>query len=308
MINPMLFPKSMNPIVKIVLFVWLSSLFLLFPLPILHGREMRLLDVEAIAQDNAVSLTEFDRELLAKAVENFFGSYRYETKLQIHLSGEAELDGPPETFSLTIHSHLQMIIDTVPKFRARAILKNNLEESEEEYELISNGEQIWIHNPKTLQYAILTPDEFLDSQSYITLGMSSFLFVSFAEMIDFVLLSQNLPKDMENPLSIEQILQSAIADANFLLKRTVRQESDREYYIYELDDPNRATQMNIWIDPETARFYRPIVSLEDEKRGGLLLRENIIQRQEIPDSENIDFQFIPSARAEQVETIDIFDF
>jgi outer membrane lipoprotein-sorting protein len=303
-----LLPLNMNSIAKILTLIGLSSLVLLLPFPIIEERGMTLLEADAIAQENSASLSDRDLDLLAKAIENFFSGYRYATESQISLAGQLHLDREGEKVNVTIQTNSKIIIDTSPQFRSLVTFKNDLGESQQEYEFISNGERVWIYDKTMSQYAILTLEQFLDSDHYITLGLSSFLFIQFSEAIDLILLSQSLPEDAVNSFSVKQILQSATADGDFPWRKIIRQENEREYYIYTFNDPDNLATMSFWIDPETASLYKISILGEEENRGEFIWEENIIRRQEIPESENITFQFIPSGNVEQVETINLFDF
>ncbi|MEA5471993.1 hypothetical protein [Spirulina sp. 06S082] len=292
----------MNPIAKIVTFLGLSSLFLALPSPVLRDRGITFLDLKAIAQDNSNNFdnsivpTNLELELLVKTIENFFAGDRYQTESQISLEGKGK------EFSVTIRARSTAFIDRSQKFRSQFAFVNDLGEIQQEYEFISDGKQVWLYDKTRAQYAIFTLEEFFESDNSMALGISSFLFIEFANFIS------NLRETQGQEFSLAQILQEAIANNNILLQKTAHRWNNREYSVYEFSDPSADFNMSLWVDSETAYLKQIIASGGEENIEEFILQENIIRRQEIPSSENITFQFIPPSSVQKTETINIFDF
>ena len=285
----------MNPIAKIATLIGLSSLFLALPFPVIRDREMTFLHVKAIAQDNFVP-TPLDLNLLAKTIENFFAGDRYQTESQI------SLDGKGKEVSITIRARSTTIIDRSQKFRSQFAFVNELGEIQQEYEFISDGQQVWLYDKTREQYSISTLKEFFDSDNSMALGISSFMFIEFADFF------RDLQETQGQDFSLEQILQIAIAENNIIIQRNIHRLNNREYYTYEFNDPAAGFNLSLWIDPETAQLKQIVVLGEEEDIEEFILQENMIRRQEIPISENLTFQFTPPMRVKQIETINIFDF
>ena len=215
---------NMNPIAKIATLIGLSSLFLVLPFPVIRDREITFLHVKAIAQDNVVP-TPLDLNLLAKTIENFFAGDRYQTESQI------SLDGKGNEVSITIRARSTITIDRSQKFHSQFAFVNDLGEIQQEYEFISDGQQVWLYDKTREQYSISTLEEFFDSDNFMALGMSSFLFIEFADFL------RNLRETQGQDFSLEQILQVAIAENNIRIQRNIHRLNNREYYTYEFNDP-----------------------------------------------------------------------
>lgn len=237
-----------------------------------------------------------DLELLSKAVTNFFRTQSYETesKMQFNITGSR--------VNITYNWDVKTIFKYPNLFRSEINLPDFETEELKKYIIVSNGQQVWTYAPDRKEYAVNDYNNFDRSNDSILMGVVSSFFVKVLPSI-----RATMPPDLFTEPNISRTFREMIESSNVPIKVEMLTVEGKQYYVYEIPDPQKEYTFTVFVTPETASLER--VKLSGKMRNmDLVITEEIIRKTENPVTANDTFKFSPPPEITKVDAIRIQPF
>lgn len=254
--------------------------------------KIALNDTESIlAQANTTSQTATSP--LVQAGKGLLSLERYELESVMAITG----DIPGASFASD--AKIKTIVEAPNKFKSEItfVSPNGLEGKA--YDIISDGEQVWIYNYANNQYSISDFKTFLQTREGFLVGALSYFYLNTRSNIG----SSNIIANFLAKLPEDRLLRYFQRFSNLDLQNSVIRDETIEgksYKAYDIDATNKGFQATTYINPEQGNLER--VDLSGTKDGLQLASKEQIINQTIPESFADDtFVFNPPDDAEQVE-------
>lgn len=235
-------------------------------------------------------------DLLSKAVTNFFRTQSYETEseMQFNITGNK--------VNVTYSWDVKTIVKSPNLFRSEIVLPDFETEELKKYIIVSNGQQVWTYAPDRKQYAVNDYSTFDRSNDSILMGVVSSFFVNVLPNI-----RATMPPELFTEPNISRTFREMIESSNVPIKIEMLTVEGKQYYVYELPDPQKEYTFTLFVTPETASLER--VKLSGKMRNmDLVITEKIIRKTENPVTTNDTFKFSPPPEITKVDAIRIQPF
>jgi outer membrane lipoprotein-sorting protein len=222
---------------------------------------------------------EADTKTLQIALEKFFLQQNYQTASQSSLTFIFP-DSPDSTITITSQNK---IVSVAPnKFRAEIdFLPINSGGETKKYQVISDGETVWIYRPDIQQYTVITRTEFEGGNQSLWLGIASLF---------------------GNPTAEE--LQDIVQNKN--LKKSIKKIDNKDVFIYEYISQENRLNIVMAIDPQNQELIE-LQAISKEQDMEILMQEKFSSRLKYTDSNNI-FNFVPPQGTQKVTDLEIEPF
>lgn len=222
---------------------------------------------------------------LSKALGQFLASDRYQMQSELTITGN--FNGG----SLKVRTGVKTIIEAPNKIRSQITFYRPDDSIGNQYLVVSNGSQVWIHDRKRKVYSIMSYKDFVDYNDALFIGLLTSLSLEIKENTKNDVIWQNL-SEAELTQAIESELQ-----ANY---HAVKSEIQTQYKIYEYILPKSNYKMTFYVKPATATIEQlHFYGREDDM--DILMEENVIQTKILPSVDSKAFIFVPPADAKQVD-------
>ncbi len=244
-----------------------------------------------LAQTNPTSQTATSP--LVQAGKGLLSLERYELESVMKITGDI-----PGT-SFTSDAKIKTIVEAPNKFRSEItfISPNGLQGKA--YDIISDGNLVWIYNYASNQYSVSDFKPFLQTREGFLVGALSYFYLNTRSNIG----SSKIIANFLAKLPEDRLLKYFQRFSNLDLQNSVIRDETIEgkaYKAYDIDATNRGFQATAYINPEKGNLER--VHLSGTKDGLQLAGKEQIINQAIPESFAEDtFVFDPPEEAEQVE-------
>lgn len=245
-----------------------------------------------LAQTNSTAQTATSP--LIQAGKALLSLERYELESVMKITG----DIPGASF--VSDAKIKTIVEAPNKFNTEItfVSPNGLEGKA--YDLISDGNQVWIYNYASNHYSVSDLKSFLQTREGFLVGAVSYFYLNTRSNIG----SPNIIANFLAKLPEDRLLRYFQRFSNLDLQNSViRDETigDKAYKAYDIDATNRGFQATAYINSQQGNLER--VHLSGTKDGLQLASQEQIINQTIPDSFSEDtFVFEPPENSEQVES------
>ncbi len=229
---------------------------------------------------------------LVQATSKLLGQQRYQIESEIEITGKV-----PNT-PLISHAQISTTVAAPNKVKAEITFVDENGLSDKQYQVISDGTQVWIYDLKQKQYSVSEYQQFIESQAGLAVGtVSNFYLKTLNSARNNKIVSRALTK-----LPPDRLLRYFQRFANIDLQNMIirnEQIEGQTYAVYDLNAVDRSFKVTTYIDSQLADIER--VDLSGRKDGlDLVVKEDIIN-QTIPATIPGDtFNFSPPKDVEQV--------
>ncbi len=229
---------------------------------------------------------------LVQATGKLLGQQRYQIESEIEITGKV-----PNT-PLISHAQISTTVAAPNKVKAEITFVDANGLSDRQYQVISDGIQVWIYDLKQNQYSVSEYQQFIESQAGLAVGtVSNFYLKTLNGVRNNKIASRALTK-----LPPDRLLRYFQRFANIdLLNMIIRNEQieGQTYAVYDLNAADRSFKVITYVDSQLANIER--VDLSGTKDGlDMVVKEEIIN-QAIPATIPGDtFNFSPPKDVEQL--------
>lgn len=229
---------------------------------------------------------------LVQASSKLLGQQHYQIESEIELT--LNLTDAP----LVTYAQILTTVAAPNQVNAEISFVEESGESKQEYQVVSNGTQVWIYDLLQNQYSVSEYNQFIQSEEGLAVGtLSSFYLKSLNSVNNRPIASRTLAK-----LPPDQLLRYFQKFANIDLQNiAIRTEQikAKNYTIYDIDATDRTFKGTVYVNSQSADIER--VDLSGKKDGlDITIKEQVIS-QMIPETIQTDiFNFSPPKDAEEV--------
>ncbi|BAT55235.1 unknown protein [Nostoc sp. NIES-3756] len=231
-----------------------------------------------------------DLALLAQMVTNLLKSDRYQTDSQI------EFKVGSKGTERTIYLQSKMIMQSGRKFRAEITYNKPGKSPQPGNLVISDGKQVWIYRSDLKQYAVTSYFDFKDSNDWVLIGLSSFVFLDFPEEDRKVAANGNL--------SQRNVLTYLNVDGRTGFKGIRQKVDGQEVYVYNYKHPTDEFTLNAVVNPQTANL-KQVQLIGKSKNLDIFVTERIVNKITNPIIRTGTFRFFPPKGTKRVKTLSI---
>lgn len=230
---------------------------------------------------------------LIQAGKTLLSLERYELESVMKITG----DIPGASFASD--AKIKTIVEAPNKFSSQVTFISPSGLEGKAYDMISDGNVVWIYNYASNQYSVSDFKSFLQTREGFLVGALSYFYLNTRSNIG----SSNIIANFLAKLPEDRLLRYFQRFSDLDLQNAVIREETVEgtaYKAYDIDATNRGFQATAYINPQQGNLER--VHLSGTKNGLQLASKEQIINQTIPDSFSEDtFTFNPPDDAEQVE-------
>lgn len=225
--------------------------------------------------------------------------YQIESKIKLTTNEAEEL--------ATVNAHLVTTIAAPDKVKADLTFLNPEKSLERQYQIITNGTQVWIYDVQAHKYSVSEYPQFITSSAGISVGTLANFYLKTLHTIN----SNRIASRAISKLPPERLLGYFQAYANIDLQNmTTRNEQlgNQTYAIYDLNAMDRSYQATIYVQPQSSNIEQ--VNLKGQKDNSVItIIEQIISQTPVEPVPFESFNFVPPDDAEEVELqIEIYPF
>lgn len=229
---------------------------------------------------------------LLKAISKMVKSDRYaiESTLQMH--------GKSLGMEAYSNAKIETTIASPNRFRSKiTFTRPSLEEGLEglQYEAISDGSRVLIHDLHNKEYSVVSYQKFLDVNETFMLGMLSSFYLSIQ--------SEDINSDLEALLNQNYSEAEAQNLLKALLTRALDSDVDNievrnetidkiDYLSYRVKGSQDDRSLNILLEPQTPEVHSLIVSGKEDG-SDFILKEKLIRQEQPEDISDLTFGFVP---------------
>ncbi|BFM41143.1 hypothetical protein OLK001_30690 [Synechocystis sp. LKSZ1] len=233
----------------------------------------------------------FNQALLRTALAKFFQTTAFRTESTISITATTA------QVNVNLQSQTETLTVLPRNFHSRLELGNK------NYEIISNGQQVWVLDLAKKEYAILSFQQFQDSDDSFLIGLgTSFLL----EMADSNITDRGTnPQDWLSSV-IDFFTVNYVQEGLTLSQSQVSQQG-LTYSLYQYQLPQENLTLVLWID-EQSQTLAKLQILGQEEGMAINIEETIHRQQVNPVIPRDAFQFRPPAQFTQVEELPLDPF
>lgn len=231
----------------------------------------------------------FNLKLFIQAIRKFLEHEQFELESQFKITGE--LPGANVEFNIKTKT----IISAPNKFHSLISFSDDNDTDSKKYEVISDGNQVWIHNHQQKQYSVMDYVSFQDSEDAFLIGMLSSLFIEIVDDTEGIQMLSSLSED-ELLLALTSEFQT---DLN-LLQSNRQTLNGVEYITYTYTDPEETLTMTGFVNPSKQEFERLDIT-EIQGEFNIRIEEEIVKKTILPSIPSDTFTFTPPKDVEKVD-------
>lgn len=238
---------------------------------------------------------------LAQSVVKLLGQTSYQVESLMDITGDI-----PGTY-FSSQARIETILEAPNKFQSDITFISPEGLEGKKYQIVADGNQVYIYNLATSQYSVTDYDQFMESRNGFLLGTVAYFYVkSLNDASQSPILANAIAK--LPPEKLGQYFQRATGID--LQQAVIKDEniSGTAYKVYDFNSPSKGFKFSVYVNPLKGDIER--VNLSGTKDGLDLAVEEMIVTQTTPQSIPANsFSFIPQEGAEEVtETIAIEPF
>jgi len=231
---------------------------------------------------------EFDT--LIRAVRQFLIRDRY--SIESKMTMLAQFPGGEVSFS----SQIKTTTATPNRFRSEIAFTNSDGRVGNQYVVVSNGKQVWIHDLNANIYSVMDYQSFHDYDDGFMIGFFSSIFLTIREGEENVDTLLDLPEDQ----LVEAVANQLEVEIDTLNSGTENFEGT-QYETYRYNDPEQEFVMTAFIEPTTAAIAHFQIAGQEDNLD-IVMRESIVDITELRFIPANTFRFLPPFNAQKVDT------
>lgn len=232
---------------------------------------------------------ESNLSLFIESLQNFLQYDTYTT--QSYLQVDAQSPG----VEFKVYVQITTTVSSPEKFHSEIIFGKLGGPSGKRYEVISNGEYVWIYEPEQQIYQVTDYENFSGSTDSFLIGLSSTLFLQFPPFF------RDLLNEGKGSGIIEGILASS--PLNPLNSQAITIEG-QQYFAYEFKDKGSGFNIVVVLDPVN-KTLKQVDFEEFSAELNIQATEQINSRVANPPVTADTFNFVPTEEMKEVEEIKI---
>ncbi len=231
-----------------------------------------------------------DLTLLAKVIQKFLESPRYETNSEIRVNSVAG------NTTVQTSATVKTIADQTSKFRSEiTFAKPDQPGTKITTLIVSNGKQVWLYRADLKQYQLMTASEFDQFEDSFWLGFSAMIY-------------GQIPPDVRQAIGQNQATSRQIVEAVGLevkdLQGAPQTVDNRPMYVYRYRDAREGFTFSAYVEPDTAVIQQMQIAGKFEG-AEVLIAERILSRTANPAIAPTTFTFTPPPGTKKVKTLAI---
>lgn len=231
---------------------------------------------------------------LVQASSKLLGQQTYQIESEIELSAIIP-DAP-----LVKQAYLKTTIAAPNQVNTEITFFDQEKRLDQQYQIISNGTQLWIYDVVANQYSVSEYKQFIQSSAGLTVGTLANFYLKTLNTVN----SNRIASRAIAKLPPDRLVKYFQRFANIDLQNMVIRNEEIDgipYAIYDIDAIDRSYELTTYVAPPSANIER--IDLVGSQDGlNVLLVEQILS-QTIPPAIPADtFTFIPPEDAEQMES------
>lgn len=246
-----------------------------------------------IAQVNpAFSAIQTEVAPLVQSVSKLLGQKSYQVNSVMEITGDI-----PGTF-IKSQAQINTTVVAPNKFVSEIIFTSPNGLPGKKYQIVSDGNQVWIYSLITNQYSIIDYKQFMQSRDGFMLGTISYFYLKTLNDVGNSQITANAIAKLPPDRLLKYFQRATGVD---LQKTVIRNESveGTNYKVYDLDSPEKGYKLSTYINPQQGDLE--IIDLSGQKDGMDLAIKESITNQSVPSSIPRDiFSFAPPNGGEQV--------
>ena len=245
--------------------------------------------LQSINQKSPISPTSKKIAPLVKAVRQFIINNSFEMQSTLNITGD--FAGGSFNFLVKINT----IMEAPQKFRSEITFSNPSGIDGKQYVVVSDGNQVRIHNLKSEQYSVMEYPSFKESDDFFLIGLISSLLSEFWENVEDIDLLKSLSEDkLINALETE--LETDISEIDYELKNL----AGNQYATYTFTDEQKGFKMTAFINTSTEEIeHLQMNSVEDEI--SIFMEERVTQKTILEGISANTFDFIQPINVQKVD-------
>ncbi len=247
--------------------------------------------LRSVNQKSLISLNSQQLKLLVKAVRPFITNNSFEMQSTLNL----KFDFTGGSFEVWVK--INTIMEAPQKFRSEITFSDPSGIDGKQYVVVSDGNQVWIHNLKDEQYSVMEYSSFNESDDSFLIGMMSSILSEFWQDIEDIDMLKSFSED-ELITALENELGADISEIDYELKELV----GNQYATYTFTDEQDGFNMTTFINTSTEEIeYLQINLFDFEDEMSIFMEEKVTQKNILESISPNTFNFIPPSNAQKVD-------
>ncbi|MGB3692466.1 MAG: hypothetical protein WBG70_11800 [Spirulinaceae cyanobacterium] len=230
-----------------------------------------------------------DLSLLIESLRDFLQYDTYTTQSYL------QVDGQSPGVEFKVYVQINTTVSSPNKFRSEIVFGQLGETPGNRYEVISNGESVWIYQPEKQIYQVTDYESFDGSTDSFLIGLSSTLFLQIPPFF------RSFLNEGTDIAMIESLLGSSVPDS--LSGEAVTIE-EQQYAAYEFNDEGSGFNIGVVLDP-VSKMLKQVNFQGVSEELNIEATEQINSRVANPPVTADTFNFVPTEEMTEVEEIKV---